>query len=73
MNCLLRNDNLANLIDFEHIEFANNDDVKNVVKVNGFKQELIDIVNKISQEDVVENDNQAIEENKFDFDPSDEF
>lgn len=73
LNCLLRNDNLANLIDFEHIEFANNDDVKNVVKVNGFKQELIDIVNKISQENVVENDNQAIEENKFDFDPSDEF
>lgn len=44
LNCLLRNNSLANLIDFEHLEFSNKEDERNTEKVDKFRNELINIV-----------------------------
>ena len=56
LNSLLRNNDLANLIDFEHLEFANKEDIKNTEKVANFRNELIDIVynKKEAEEDKIE-------------------
>lgn len=49
LNCLLRNNTLANRIDFEHIRFDNSDNIKNTDKVNRFRLELREIVRKFEE------------------------
>lgn len=50
LNCLLRNNNLANLIDFEHIEYAKTNDKANLNKVEQFRKDLIETVNNFKKE-----------------------
>ncbi len=45
LNCLQGNDNLSNLIDFVHIEYANKEDTRNSDKVEEYRKGLINIEN----------------------------
>ena len=45
LDCLLINEELSKLIDYLHIEYTNKDDIKNIDKVEEFKQRVIRIKN----------------------------